>query len=101
MNHVAFVIPTLDRIAGAERQVILLATSLVKRGWQVSIIALTGTGCDAAGELDNAGTTFMSLEMRKGLVDPRGWFRFNRWVSRERPDIIHAHLPPAANVALP
>ena len=99
MNHVAFVIPTLDRIAGAERQVILLATSLVKRGWQVSIIALSGTGCDAAGELDNAGTTFMSLEMRKGLVDPRGWFRFNRWVSRERPDIIHAHLPHAAWLA--
>ena len=48
MNHVAFVIPTLDRIAGAERQVILLANSLIKRRWQVSIIALSGTGGDAA-----------------------------------------------------
>src|SRR4051794_11126095 len=99
MNHVAFVIPTLDRIAGAERQVVLLATSLIKRHWQVSIIALSGTGGDAVGELDDAGATFMSLEMRKGLMDPRGWFRFNRWLKRERPDIIHAHLPHAAWLA--
>jgi len=78
MNHVAFVIPTLDRIAGAERQVILLATSLVKRGWQVSIIALSGTGGAPAVELREAGATFMNLEMRRGLVDPRRWFQFNR-----------------------
>src|SRR5580765_8253993 len=99
MNHVAFVIPTLDRIAGAERQVILLVTSLIKRRWQVSVIALSGTGGDTAGELHNAGATFMSLGMRKGLANPRGWFRFNRWLNRERPDIVHAHLPHAAWLA--
>jgi glycosyltransferase involved in cell wall biosynthesis len=99
MNHVAFLIPTLDRISGAERQVILLAGSLVKRQWRVSVIALSGTGGDTAGELHNAGATFMSLGMRKGLADPRGWFRFNRWLNRQRPDIVHAHLPHAAWLA--
>lgn len=99
MNHVAFLIPTLDRIAGAERQVISLATSLIKHRWKVSVIVLSGTGGDAARELHNAGVTFISLEMRKGLVDPRGWFRFNCWLNTEKPDIVHAHLPHAAWLA--
>jgi glycosyltransferase involved in cell wall biosynthesis len=34
--------------------------------------------------------------MRKGLADPRGWIRFNRWLWREQPDVLHAHLPHAA-----
>jgi glycosyltransferase involved in cell wall biosynthesis len=33
--------------------------------------------------------------MRKGLADPRGWYRFNRWLGRKRPEIVHAHLPHA------
>ena len=32
MNHVALVIPGLNRIGGAERQVILLAKGLRRRG---------------------------------------------------------------------
>jgi len=39
---------------------------------------------------------YVSLEMRKGLADPRGWWRFHRWLRRERPDVVHAHLPHAA-----
>jgi glycosyltransferase involved in cell wall biosynthesis len=34
--------------------------------------------------------------MRKGLADPRGWIRFHLWLRRNRPDIVHAHLPHAA-----
>jgi glycosyltransferase involved in cell wall biosynthesis len=37
--------------------------------------------------------------MRKGLADPRGWIRFNRWLRRESPDVVHAHLPHAAWLA--
>jgi glycosyltransferase involved in cell wall biosynthesis len=33
--------------------------------------------------------------MRKGLADPRGWIRFNRWLRQEAPDVVHAHLPHA------
>ncbi len=99
MNHVALVIPTLDRIGGAERQTILLACGLRSRGWRVSVIALSGAGGSAAGELVAAGIPFLALGMRKGLADPRGWIRLNRWLRRERPDVLHAHLPHAAWIA--
>ena len=98
-KHTALIIPGLDRIGGAERQVILLAAGLVRRGWRVSVVALSGTGGRAAAELTGQGVRFLSLEMRKGLVDPRGWSRFHRWLSRERPDVVHAHLPHAAWLA--
>ena len=43
MSHVALVIPGFGRIGGAERQVILLARGLCRRGWRVSVVALSGT----------------------------------------------------------
>ncbi len=95
-GHAAVSIPGLDRIGGAERQAMLLAKGLRRRGWQVSVVALSGSGGAAAAELRDCGVTFTSLEMRKGLADPRGWIRFHRWLSRERPDVLHAHLPHAA-----
>jgi glycosyltransferase involved in cell wall biosynthesis len=49
--------------------------------------------------LTAAGVEFLTLEMRKGLADPRGWIRFNRWLNRERPQVVHAHLPHAAWLA--
>jgi glycosyltransferase involved in cell wall biosynthesis len=99
LNHVALIIPSLDRIGGAERQVILLAKELHRRGWRVSVVALSGTGGDAAAELIAVGVGFLTLQMRKGLADPRGWIRFNRWLRRESPDVVHAHLPHAAWLA--
>jgi glycosyltransferase involved in cell wall biosynthesis len=90
------VIPGLDRIGGAERQLILLANGLRKRGWQVSVVALSGTGGAAANELTAQGVQFLSLRMRKGLADPRGWIRFHLWLRRNHPDIVHAHLPHAS-----
>ena len=95
MIHILFVIPGIDRIGGAERQVIQLAKGLRRRGWRVSFIALSGTGGDKAAELIDSGIAFESLGMRKGLADPRGWIRFHRWLRRERPDVVHAHLPHA------
>ncbi len=99
MRHVALVIPGLDRIGGAERQVILLAKGLRRRGWRVSVVTLSGTGGSAATELKSAGVSFLSLEMRKGLADPRGWIRFRRWLRSESPDLVHAHLSHAAGLA--
>ena len=99
MSHVALVIPGLDRIGGAERQVILLAKGLSGRGWRVSVVALSGNGGDAAAELTAAGAGFLTLGMRKGLADPRGWIRFHRWLRHEAPEVVHAHLPHAAWMA--
>lgn len=99
MKHVAFVIPGIDRIGGAERQAILLAGGLVRRGWRVSLIALSGEGGDARRELEALGVNFVSLGMRKGLADPRGWLRMRRWLHRNTPDGLHAHLPHGAWMA--
>ena len=99
MSHVALIIPGIDRIGGAERQVILLAKGLVNRGWRVSVVALTGSGGNEGAELVAAGAGFLSLGMRKGLADPRGWVRFTRWLWREGPEVVHAHLPHAAWLA--
>ena len=96
MSHAAIAIPGLNRIGGAERQAMLLAKGLRRRGWRVSVIALSGDGGEAAAELRACGVAFTSLEMRKGLADPRGWIRFHRWLRREQPDVLHAHLPHAA-----
>ena len=99
MSHLALLIPTLDRIGGAERQVILIAKGLKRRGWNVSVIALSGTGAAAAADLTASGVAFLSLKMRKGLTDPRGWIRFNHWLRHSSPDVVHAHLPHAAWLA--
>lgn len=94
--HVAMVIPTLDQIGGAERQVMVLAVGMRRRGWRVTVVALAGTGGASVAELKDAGVDFLCLAMRKGLADPRGWTRFIAWLRRHKPEIVHAHLPHAA-----
>lgn len=96
MSHAAIAIPGLNRIGGAERQAMLLAKGLRRRGWRVSVVALYGDGGAAAAELRASDIAFIRLDMRKGLADPRGWIRFHRWLRREQPDVLHAHLPHAA-----
>lgn len=92
-------IPGLDRVGGAEQQVILLATGMRRRGWKVTVITLSGAGGRAADEFHAAGVAFLSLGMCKGLADPRGWIRFHRWLKQQAPDVVHAHLPHAAWLA--
>lgn len=99
MTHVVQMIPGIDRIGGAEREVLLLAQGMVRRGFRVTVIALSGEGGDAAVELKSAGVGFVSLGMRKGLADPRGWLRMRRWLLQNKPDVVHAHLPHAAWMA--
>ncbi|MGB8259829.1 MAG: glycosyltransferase [Terracidiphilus sp.] len=99
MRHIALVIPGFLSFGGAERQVLLLAGGLVRRGWRVSVLALSGEGGPPAEEFAASGATFLSLHMRKGLADPRGWLALNRWLLREAPDVVHAHLPHAAWIA--
>ena len=72
MSHVAIAIPGVDRIGGAERQAMLLAKGLRRRGWRVSVVALSGCGGAAAKELRERGVAFVSLEMRKGLCGSAG-----------------------------
>ena len=97
--HIAYLIPTIDRIGGAERQLMLLATGMARRGWRVTVIALSGNGGQAAQDLSAVNVFFLSLEMRHGLFDPRGWNRLRRWIDSAQPEILHAHLPHASLMA--
>jgi glycosyltransferase involved in cell wall biosynthesis len=96
VNRIAFLIPTIDRIGGAEQQVLQLATGLAHRGWESSVIALSGNGGAAARSLQSSGVAFHSLRMRRGLADPRGWLRLHAWIATNHPDVLHAHLPHAS-----
>jgi glycosyltransferase involved in cell wall biosynthesis len=95
MIRIVMLIPTIDQIGGAERQVLLLAKQLSIRGWHVTVVALSGTGITFAEELRLTGVRYFSLRMRKAWIDPRGWLRYLAWVSGYKPDIVHAHLPHA------
>jgi glycosyltransferase involved in cell wall biosynthesis len=95
MTRIAMLIPTIDQIGGAERQILLLSKELSIRGWQVTIIALSGEGAACADDLRCAGVSYLSLQMRKAWIDPRGWLRYLQWLSCNHPDILHAHLPHA------
>ena len=97
--HIAYLIPTIDRIGGAERQLIQLATGMAHRGWRVTVIALSGSGSHSAEELSANNVSFLSLEMRRGLADPRGWNRLRCWITSAGPDILHSHLPHASLMA--
>ena len=94
-RRIAMIIPTLDQIGGAERQVILLSKELAHRGWQVTLLALSGAGDGIAAELAAANVSYISLGMRKAWIDPRGWLRYLAWRRHHRPAILHAHLPHA------
>jgi glycosyltransferase involved in cell wall biosynthesis len=95
MKHIAMLIPTIDQIGGAERQVLLLAKALAARDWRVTIIALSGSGQDEAKALAESNVDYLSLEMRKAWIDPRGWMRYLAWHRQHRPEIVHTHLPHA------
>jgi len=99
VRHIAFVIPGLASLGGAERQVLLLAHGLRRRGWRVSVVCLSGGGGASAVELNEAGIERIGLQMRHGLKDPMGWFRFHRWLKQAAPDVVHAHLPHAVWLA--
>ena len=99
MTHVAIMIPGLNRIGGAEEQVTQLARGLAKRGLRVTVIALSGDGGSVATILRESGVEFMSLRMLHGLADPHGWLVFHNWLRREKPEILHAHLPHATWMA--
>jgi len=95
LKRLALLIPTIDQIGGAERQVLLLAKEFAARGWQVTLIALSGSGLSEAQDLASANVEFFSLRMRKAWIDPRGWLRYLTWYRRHQPAILHAHLPHA------
>lgn len=97
--HIAYLIPTIDRIGGAERQLLLLAIGMAERGWHVTVISLHGNGATAADQLSASNVSFLTLDMSSGLRDVRGWNTLRRWLGSAQPEIVHAHLAQASLMA--
>lgn len=76
---------------GAEEQVMLLSLGLRARGWQVKVVSLVPPS-PLWPELTAAGIPVASLNMRRGIPDPRAIFRLIRELRRFRPNVIHSHM---------
>jgi glycosyltransferase involved in cell wall biosynthesis len=79
---------------GAEEQVMLLSLGLRARGWEVKIVSLLPPGRLPA-EFENSGIPVASLQMRRGIPDPRAIFRLTRELRSFRPQVVHCHMPQA------
>jgi glycosyltransferase involved in cell wall biosynthesis len=78
-------------MGGADSQLLSAAGELRRRGHDVMIVSLTRLG-PMGLEARSAGILTESLEMRRGLPDPRGLLRLASLVRRWRPDVVHSHM---------
>ncbi|BAW01136.1 glycosyltransferase [Thermus thermophilus] len=76
---------------GAETQLLLLASGLKRRGWQVRVVSMLPPE-DFAEELREGGVPVDSLGMTRGVPDPRALWRFSRVLREFRPSVVHAHM---------
>jgi len=81
---------------GAETQLVNLAISLKKRGWEVRVVAMLPPQAFTE-ELKEAGIPLLILNMRRGVADPRAVFRLVKMLREWRPQILtsfmfHANL---------
>jgi glycosyltransferase involved in cell wall biosynthesis len=78
-------------MGGADKQLLSAAQEMVARGHVVRIVSLTTLG-PMGLEARRLGIPTDSLEMDRGIPDPRGLIRLARLVRRERPDVLHSHM---------
>ena len=83
------IIPTLD-LAGAEKQLCLLAGGLPRDEFEVHVCALTRGG-PLEADLSAAGVPPTVIGKRWKL-DPGSFWRLKRHVARLRPDLIHTWM---------
>jgi len=76
---------------GAETQLVNLATRLKKRGWDVHVVSMLPPQAFAE-ELAEAGIPLATLNMRRGVPDPRAVFKLVKILRQWRPDIVHSHM---------
>ena len=95
---VALLIRSLE-IGGAERQLVILARGLCKRGYEVRVLTFYPGGA-LRGELEAAGVHLIDLAKR-GRWDVAGFLsRVVKTLLRERPGVIYSFLPTANLVGL-
>ena len=78
-------------MGGADKQILSAALEMRARGREVRIVSLTPLG-PMGLESAKLGIPTDSLEMRRGIPDPRGLARLVRLVRAWRPDVVHSHM---------
>ncbi|AEG15312.1 glycosyl transferase group 1 [Desulfofundulus kuznetsovii DSM 6115] len=81
---------------GAETQLVRLATALKARNWRVNVVSMLPPQA-FTDELQAAGIPLATLNMRRGVPDPRAIVRLLRLIRQSRPHILtsfmfHANL---------
>jgi glycosyltransferase involved in cell wall biosynthesis len=89
-RSIMLLITTLT-FGGAETQMVRLATELKSAGWNVTVTCMIAPTAYTS-ILDQAGIPIFSLDMPRGVPDPRGILRLARLIRRLRPDVLHAHM---------
>ena len=78
-------------MGGADSQLLAAAHEMRARGHQVLIVSMTALG-PMGLRARKIGIPIESLEMRRGVPDPRALVRLSRMVREWRPDIVHSHM---------
>jgi glycosyltransferase involved in cell wall biosynthesis len=78
-------------MGGADSQLLSAAHLMQARGHDVIIVSMTPLGPMGLQARD-MGIRTESLEMRRGMPDPRGLLRLARLTRAWRPDVIHSHM---------
>jgi glycosyltransferase involved in cell wall biosynthesis len=82
---------TTSWTGGAERQVHDLAVRMAAAGWDVTAVSMLPLGGSFA-DLPAHGIPTASLDMRRGVADPRALVRLGMILRDTRPDVLHAHM---------
>jgi glycosyltransferase involved in cell wall biosynthesis len=78
-------------MGGADSQLLVAAQDLQARGHEILIVSLTPLG-PMGLRARTSGIATESLEMRRGIPDPRGLARLIRIVRAWRPNVLHSHM---------
>lgn len=78
-------------VGGAEHQVVLLAKSLLRKGWRVEIVSMLPPSAFLE-TLAEDSIPVLSLDMRPGVPDPRAALRLVRHLKTSRPHVLHCHM---------
>ena len=78
-------------LGGADQQLLSAAQVLRARGHEILIVSLTPLG-PMGLEARASGLRTQSLEMARGIPDPRGLYRLAKLARAWKPDVVHSHM---------
>jgi glycosyltransferase involved in cell wall biosynthesis len=86
-----FFLSTSMGMGGADSQLLSAARVMAAQGHDIIIVSLTPLG-PMGLQARSVGIRTESLDMRRGIPDPRGLVRLARLVRAWRPDVLHSHM---------